>query len=160
METTITALEVFEQGLTKTSIHCMAQNAIEAVKEQGNILQVAEGISAMETFIKEVKADEGFKEYAREEISKYPKGYVSNSGAKLELAETGTAYDFSRCNDPVYTQLQNEFQDLKEKMKQRETFLKTINIGGVDIITDGGEVVTVFPPSKSSTSSYKITLSR
>src|SRR6185312_11008146 len=156
METTITALEVFKQGLTKSAIKSMAQNAIESVKETGNILQVAEALSAMETFIKEVKADESFKEYTREEIGKYPRGFVSPSGAKLEWAETGTKYCFDKCNDPVHERLQEELEEISESLKKREAFLKTVPIEGMDF-RHGDELVTIYPPSKSSTSSYKVT---
>lgn len=161
MENTITALEIFETGLTKTAIKSMAKNAIEAVKEQGNILQVAEGISAMETFIKEVKADESFKDYAREEISKYPKGYVSNSGAKLELAETGTKYDFSQCGDTLHAMYSQKLLSVQNSLKEREAFLKTVPIEGM-LITDEmtGETCKVYPPSKTSISSYKVTIAK
>lgn len=166
MEATITALEVFEQGLTKSAIKSMAQNAIESIKETGNILQVVEAISAMETFIKEVKADESFKEYAREEISKHPKGYTSPSGAKLECAETGSKqYDFSQCNDLEYVFLTKRLEAVSKDVKERENFLKAIPKNGLPqerVDEESGEIIkwTIYPPSKTSISSYKVTLSK
>ena len=158
---TITALELFEQGLTKTVIKSMAQQAIESVKETGNVLKVAEAISAMEAFIKEVKADESFKEYAREEISKYPKGYTSNSGAKLECIEAGTKYDYSQCGDTVHAMYSQQLMSVQNSLKDREKFLQAVPLEGM-LITDEltGETCKIYPPSKSSTSSYKITLAR
>ena len=158
METNV--LEVFERKLTKTEIKSMAQNAIDNVKENGNPLQLAETLSAIELFVKEVKADESFKDYVREEVTKNEKCFVSKSGAKIELAETGTKYDFLKCNDEAYTSLLKGIESLTETIKTRETFLKAVPIEGMDIVTIEGEVVKIFPPSKSSTSSYKITLAK
>lgn len=161
METTITALEVFETGLTKSAIKSMAQNAIESVKEQGNVLQVAEAAAAMETFIKELRADESFKEYAREEIGKYPRGYVSPSGAKLEWAETGVKYNFEHCNDIELQTLESDLYRLTSLIKKRQEFLKTIPISGM-VVTDKetGDTYEIYPPAKSSTSSYKVSLAK
>lgn len=159
MENTITALEVFETGLTKSAIKSMAQSAIDAVKEEGNPLKIAEAISAMELFIKEVKADEDFKDYTREEISKYPKGYVSPSGAKLECIESGVKYDYSQCGDTIHAMYSQQLMSVQNTLKEREAFLKSVPIEGL-IITDEmtGEVVRIFPPSKSSISTYKVSL--
>lgn len=153
-------LEVFEKSLTKTKIKSMAQQAIERVREDGNPLQVAEAISAMEHFIKEVKADESFKDYVREEVINNQKCFVSKSGAKIELAETGTKFDFSQCNDMVYIDLNIELDFLKIKIEERQKFLKALPESGIQKVEEDGEVVLLYPPSKSSVSSYKITLSR
>jgi hypothetical protein len=155
----ITGLELFEKGLTKTDIHCMAQNAIDAVLEQGNALKVGEALSAMEAFIKEIKGDDRFKDYVREECAKYPKGYISPSGAKVELAETGTKYDFSKCDDPIYEMYSQKLLSVQNSLKEREAFLKTVPLEGLEIRFED-ELIRVFPPSKSSISSYKITLSK
>lgn len=161
METnTTTALEIFEIGLKKSDIKSMANSAVESVMEKGNVLVVAEALSVMETFIKEVKADDRFKEYTREETSKYPKGYVSPSGAKIECAETGTKYDYSQCHDPELFSLTTEMEFLKIKIEERQKFLKTVPIQGMKFVDEDGEVFMLYPPSKTSTSSYKVTLSR
>lgn len=154
-------LEVFESKLTKSEIKSMAVNVVNNVKESGNPLQVAEALSAMELFIKEVKADEGFKDYVREEISKNEKCFVSKSGAKLELAETGSKYDFSMCGDIEMEMLETEANRFSALLKQRQDFLKTIPQSGL-VVTDkeSGDTYEIYPPSKTSTSSYKITLAK
>src|SRR6185312_2065969 len=162
---TESALEIFEQPLTKSIIKLMAQDALESIKDTGNVLKVAEALSAMELFIKEVKGSEEFKEHTREEISKYPKGYTSPSGAKLECAETGSKYDYSACNDLEYVFLTNRLELASKEVKERETFLKAIPQSGLPqekLDEETGELIkwTVYPPSKSSTSSYKITLAK
>lgn len=155
-----TALTFFEKGLSKSEIKTMAASAIESVFESGNPLKIAEALSAMELFIKEVKDDKKFKEYVREEAAKTPKGFISNSGAKVELFEAGTTYDFSNCADPVLNELNLAIDIAKVKAEERKTFLKALPLSGMDIITTEGEVVKVYPPAKSSVSSYKITLAK
>lgn len=155
----ITALTIFEQGLCKSAIKSMAENAINSVLETGNILQVAEALSAMIEFVETVKKDDRFKNYVREEAGKTPKGFISNSGAKIELAETGTAYDFSKCDDPTLVNLEEKLKKITDEVKARKDFLKTVPLSGMEVLIDD-ELVKVYPPSKTSTSSYKITLAK
>lgn len=158
---TESALDVFQSGLTKTDIKVMADAAMESVLNNGNVLQVAEAISAMELFIKEIKDRKEFKEYVREEAGKSPKGFISNSGAKIEVCETGTSYDYSKCGDVELEMLESAFSTAENALKERKEFLKKIPLAGVDVIVPyTGEVIHIYPPSKSSTSSYKITLSK
>ncbi|HEX8333694.1 MAG TPA: hypothetical protein VF622_13825, partial [Segetibacter sp.] len=70
MQETITALELFEQGLTKGAINNMAMEAVENVLEQGNPLVVAEAVAAMKEFCKLVENDDRFNDYVRTEALK------------------------------------------------------------------------------------------
>ena len=157
----ITALEIFEKGLSKSDLKVMANTAIESVLETGNPLIVAEALSAMELFIKEVKDDVRFKNYVRQETEKYPKGFNSNSGAKIECAETGTAYNFEKCNDRELSKLERQFFEIKTLVDERKSFLKTVPLSGIVVTNEeDGETWKCYPPSKTSISSYKITLSK
>lgn len=155
----ITALELFETGLKKSDLRIMASNAVDSVLERGNVLQVAEALSAMENFVKEVKDDPRFKDYVREEATKTPKGFISNSGAKIECCEVGTSYDFSNCNDPKLDILEDQLKTITDEVKARKDFLKTVPLSGMDVYVMD-ELVTVYPPSKTSTSSFKVTLAK
>lgn len=148
-------------GLTKTQVKIAAEQSITDLLETGNILQAAEAISAMEAFIKEVKSDKRYTEYVREEVEKHGKAFSSPSGTKIELAETGTKYDFSKTNDFILPELQKQAEELESKIKERETFLRGLPVEGVEVLAENsGEVVRIFPPSKTSTSSYKVTLAK
>lgn len=157
----VTAIDLFETGLRKSDIRIMAATAVDSVLEKGNVLQVAEALSAMEGFVKEVKDDPRFKDYVREEAGKTPKGFISNSGAKIECCEVGSSYDFSKCGDAEFEMLESALRSAENSLKERKEFLKRVPIAGIDVIVPyTGEVVHIYPPSKTSTSSYKITLAK
>ena len=91
------------------------------------------------------------------------KDYTTSKGTKFSLAETGTKYDYSTCNDPLYNHLSAKKKALDEEIKARETFLKSIKDFLIISIPDPetGELlenITVTPPNKTSNSSYKVTL--
>lgn len=159
METLQTIKEY--SGLKKSEINTHARSFVESVMEQGNPLQAAETIAALENFIKSVKEDKRFTDYVREEAGKHGKQYTSPSGAKIELAEVGSKYDFSLCNDEKLSQMESDLSVLETSVKARKEMLKTVPVEGL-VVTDQetGETYTVYPPSKTSTSSFKITLAK
>ena len=146
-------------GLTKNQIKIIAQNSINELMDSGRILEAAEALSIMEKFIEEVRSSKAFTDYVREEVSKNGKEITNSSGAKIELAETGTKYDFSQCGDPLLPQLTAKFETAKAMLDERKSYLKSIPSAGIDVLIED-EVVKLYPPSKSSSSSYKITLAK
>lgn len=93
---------------------------------------------------------------ARDEAETYGEKTFKKFGGEVSLIEAGTKYDYSQCNDEEYLDLLVELEAVKLKVKDRETFLKSIK-GSMNIVTKHGEAVTVFPPIKTSTSTLKIT---
>lgn len=85
-------------------------------------------------------------------------GYKSfeYQGAKIELAEVGVKYDYSK--SPVWSQLKGQSDEIGAKMKEHETFLKSLSQPIEVLDQETGEVVRFHPPAKSSKSSVKITL--
>jgi len=130
----------------------------ERIKETGEgLFEYLETLKFMEKLQEAI--DQEFKDMARTEIIKYGKdGFTTQRGAKFNIAEVGTKYDFLACGDPEYDRLDAELKGLQAKIKERQEFLKTIPANGVDIIFDGGEVCHVNRPNKTSISSYRITL--
>jgi hypothetical protein len=114
----------------------------------------------MENFIKELRSNKQFSDYVRDEIAKNGK-QIETQSAKLELAETGVKYNFDNCGDVIYEQLEQQLQSVEADLKDRKEFLKTVPLSGLSIINEQtGEVSTIYPPSKQSTSTYKITLKK
>jgi len=150
-------LPTLSNGLTKTQIKIVAQNSVNELLNNGNILEAAEMISVMETFIKEVRASKEFTDYVRDEVSKNGKDITNASGAKIELAETGIKYDYSKCGDDILIDLEKQLELIEIDIDQRKQFLKTLPLSGIEIVNED-EVTKIYPPSKQSNSSYKITL--
>lgn len=126
---------------------------------QLNPEELAIRIKWMEEYIKEAK--EAIRPHVLDSIGKYTKGEeIARFGSRIEAMEAGTRYDYSGCGDLVWNALQQEKKDHDERIKTREKFLQAIK-GQQTLVDDStGEVYTVFPPKKTSTSTYKVTLSK
>ena len=145
---------------SKTDLNIISEAFINELSEKGNTIPAVEIISKMEYLIKQIKASNEFIDLVRTEVEKYGKGLTTITGVKIELAEVGTKYDFTRCNDDILCELEYQLSVYESKVKERKEFLKTVSPEGIDIIAEGGEVKRIFPPSKSSTSSFKTTISK
>jgi hypothetical protein len=146
------------RNLTKTQIKSMADTSVMEIIDNGRILEAVELVSVMEQFIKEVKANTEYIDTVRSEVEKYGKIKETES-MKIELAEVGVKYNFDVCGDPIIKDLQWQLDNLEAKVKERKEFLKTVPSGGMSLVMED-EIVTVYPPAKSSTSSYKTTIKK
>jgi len=154
-------LKTIDDNWSKSTIAIKAKGIAESAIDAGEGIEIASQIAILETFIKELKNNKALKSAVRDEIEKYGKCYTTTSGAKLELAETGTSYDYSVCGDNYLTKLNKELEDLTSKIKSRQDFLKTIPLSGLlTIDEETGEAITLYPPTKTSTSSYKVTIKK
>jgi len=90
----------------------------------------------------------------------YGKQYEKHTiyGAEIEPAALGTKYDFSVCKDSILDRLQAEADKANAAVKDRQNFLKAINGSATLVDTDTGEMYTAYPPVKTQTAGYKITL--
>lgn len=129
---------------------------VELVKFFGSLDKQISGDSASK-----IEPDKEFISYIRERITETgEKDKVTTArGVKFECAETGTTYDFSKCEDPILDLLQIEYEDVNERLKARKEFLKKLPADGLDIL-HGGKLIKIFPPAKSSKSSFKVIIPR
>jgi hypothetical protein len=155
METTINTLSILPS--TKDEIQNFSIKIISEL-ESGMIkpLDLLKQIKCFEKVIEQTK--DTLLKMAREEAEKYGAKSFEYKGVKIELAEVGTKYDYSQCNDFVLAKVSEDLSKLNESKKQRETFLKSLKepINLVD--EESGDVIQVLPPIKSSTSSLKVTI--
>lgn len=93
----------------------------------------------------------GIEGYCVDEASKYARGErIALLGAELSVKEAGTKWTYDGCNDPVYRDLTEKSGTMKDMIKQRETFLKSLKESMTVIDETTGEVVTIAPPIKTS----------
>jgi hypothetical protein len=154
METAISTLSVLPT--TKSEIEVFSNKLINEL-ESGyvNPLELLRYQKCIEKVFDKVK--ETLTKLAREEAEKHGAKQFEFKGVKMELAEVGTKYDYSNCNDFVLGQLTESVNTFSEMKKQRETMLKAIK-EPMNLISDDGEPYTVYPPTKTSTSSIKVTV--
>jgi len=138
---------------TKSDILTASEILIYQVENgQANPIDVALKLKVLEEFIKETRGR--LNEYTISELAKYS-GKTTMSEAKIEIAETGVKYDYS--TDLVWQKLKQENELTSSALKEREDLLKKIPAGS-QLVDENGEVAT--GPTKTSTTSYKITLAK
>lgn len=144
--------------ISKYDIKVLAKEVVDNVCLSGKIIKLAENLAKMDLLIDEIKKNENYKNYILNEISYYGKSHTTASGTKIELAEVGTKYDYGQTGDLIMVDLELQKAILDAKIKERQTFLKSITKPMEVLFSD--EVVTLYPPAKTSTSSVKITISK
>lgn len=79
--------------------------------------------------------------------------------ARFQVKDGTPTYDWTACNDPELNRLMAQMEQLKEDVKKRQDFLKNAPASGTIIVDDAtGEVITVYPPMKSSGTVVAVTL--
>jgi hypothetical protein len=124
-----------------------------------NPLEAAIILKGMEDMVSTLRKDILIQDATLQELEKYGAKNVSFGGAKFQIKEVGTTYDFSQCGDPVYCQIKHDADVWAEKVKAREAFLKSVPVGGVTAIDETtGEFLFINPPAKRSRTGYAVTL--
>jgi hypothetical protein len=149
-------LPSIREGLGKKQIAAMAKQSVSDVLEQGNVFQVAEALAAMEEFVKNVRKDERFVGFLREELNKHRGRLTTNSGARVETCEAGVVYDYS--SNGEWRELDRQIRILTEQRRAVEERLRTLAPGRMAVDPETGEVLE--GPAKTSKSTYRITLKR
>lgn len=118
-------------------------------------LQVAAQFKFVEDVINNVK--EELRQRVIAEQDKYGKERMTFHGATFDIKEAGIKYDYSNCDDTIWNDLKQQLNNLNDKMKEREAFLKTIKERFTYVDESTGEIVTIYPPQRKSTTTYAIT---
>jgi hypothetical protein len=140
--------------ISKSSLTALAQQYITAI-EDGNetAINIYVQAKALEELAKQVQSKT--VEQARTEAERYGKDTPTPFGCKVELAETGTRYDFSHIAS--WASIQSDIDALKAAQKEIEELAKLACKQGRPLaVGDTGEFVE--PAIKTSTSSIKVTI--
>ena len=152
---TTTDLSIFET--TKAERQEFAQSVIKGIKDGlSDPLKIHYQVKCMEEVIKNITSDPDYKSMTLDEAAKYGKTF-EHFNARFEVKEMGVKYDYSVCNDPTYNKLKAQLTVIEDELKAREKYLKAIPIQGVQTLLED-EVVTLYPPAKSSTTSITVNL--
>lgn len=138
---------------TKSNINLVALPIIKSI-EDGNFNVLEFQVKAK--FLIEVlnNALKKTREYAIRDVEKGNTNYL---GAKLEIVETGTKYEYSTNQD--WQELENQIIYLKKAQKEIEDLIKIATKKEVAIVNPNtGE--TIMPVVKQSETNLKITLGK
>lgn len=149
-------LPSIKEGLSKKEIADLADQSVSNVLERGNVFQVAEALAAMEEFVKNVRKDERFVEFLRDELTKHRGRLTTDSGARIETCEAGVTYDYS--SNGEWKEIDQHIKILTEHRKFVEEKLRKLAPGRMVVDPETGEVLE--GPIKTSKSTYRITLSK
>ena len=115
-------------------------------------------MKCMAEIIKTITENEDYKKAVLEAFQKYGKSFEF-MGNKVSISEVGTKYNYDNTMDSEIIDLLKKQDELKTKIKDRAEFLKALPAKGQIIVNElTGEMVTIYPPLKSSTTSPVITL--
>jgi hypothetical protein len=142
---------------TKEQRESFVRSIVSALDEgQVDPLKIHLQVKNTEDLIKQITADEKYREFLLNEAQKYGKSFEQYN-AKFQVKETGTRYDYSGCNDAELRELERQAAEISERLKARQKFLQNIPASGIEVL-QGDELVTVYPPIKTSTTSVTVTL--
>jgi len=110
----------------------------------------------MEDIIKQITANPVYRDLLVTEAAKYGKNFEHHN-AKFEIKETGVKYNYENCGDPILQSLEQQFEAIETQLKDRQKFLRAIPEAGMEILVDD-ELIKVYPPIKTSTTSVTINL--
>lgn len=159
--------------ITKKGSVKAATKLYNSIMDEGvSAVQIAEMfkfVSETEKQLKELTDENGkngFTDLVREEIvrnSNDGKSFTTKYGNKFELMEAAGKFDFATCGDPIWNSFNEQLEELKLQMKERESFLKGLKaMTKMDIINpktgEIHEAVELYPPIKTSTSTFKQTM--
>ena len=135
-------VEVFSQGI-KDAILNGDVNPLDILVQLKMIEKTLEVLTDKEVE-QEILREAG--KYHKDELAEY-------RGCKLEVKEVGVKYDYTVCDDDEIERLYKEKKSLDERIKNRETFLKSIN---GTVFNESG--VEIRKPVKKSTTKVSVTI--
>lgn len=154
MESTISLIKQF--STSKEGVELFIHKTVQEV-QAGNVnaLELNSYLKAIELVTEGIKKE--IKESSLREHSKYSEKAVSAYGFKIEQAEKQT-YDYAKCGDLEWNNLEDQLLKLSVLKKNREQVLRLITKPVTVADDETGEMYTIHPPVKTSTTGLKFTL--
>lgn len=141
---------------TKEQIDLFANQLIDDV-EQGvtNPLALHIRLKLIEKSFEKVYA--AIKDRVVAEAEKHNQKSFDHMGCKIEVKEMGVKYDYSVCNDLEWNQVNELKKGYEISLKNRQEFLKALKKKETIVNEETGEIMEIFPPIKTSTTSIAVT---
>ena len=101
--------------------------------------------------------EKGLKDFAITELETYDRNETDVLGTTVKAVEAGVKYDFSATQ--AWAKQKVLVDTESKKLKEIEAFVKTLKSKTTVVDEETGETIEYFPPSKSSSTSIRVTLS-
>lgn len=156
--TTVNIVNLFETN--KAQRRSFAEDYVQRIDDgEADPLKSQVRLKCMATIIEDILSNETYKELVLNEALKEQSKQFDVLNATMNVKEAGVKYNFSKCNDEEWYDLNTKLEKLKAQVKERETLLKALPTEGIEIVNkETGEVSIIYPPSKSSTTIVAVTL--
>lgn len=100
--------------------------------------------------------EKGLREYAMQELSTFDKEETELLDVSLKKVETPARFDFSANKN--WVSQKKVVDDANVKLKEIEALAKTLKSKTSILDEETGEVIEMFPPAKSSSSTIRVSL--
>lgn len=154
--TTTSIVSLFETSKEQRA-HFVKDIILRMELGEVNPLKLHTQVKCIEEIAKNILASPEYKEALLTEASKYGSKKFEFGNASFQTKEAGTKYDWSTTCDAHLMELLAAKEKLDAEIKERQEFLKKAPASGLEI-RHGDELITVYPPSKSSETIVAITL--
>jgi len=158
MQTELSTVNILSLFETNKAERAKFVNDVVSRIESGNAdaIKVHLQVKAMEDIVKSLNDNKEYKSLLLDAAEKNGKKFTAYN-AEFNIREVGVKYDYSQCGDVELNSLQAQIDALSETIKAKQKMLQTLPVSGMDILF-GDELVKVYPPSKTSTTSVAVTL--
>jgi len=100
--------------------------------------------------------EKGIKEYVIKELEKQDNSEAIILGTNMKVIETGVKYDYSASKS--WIEQKSKLEDEAKKLKDIEALAKSLKGKMVMVDEITGETFEYFPPSKTSSTSIRVTI--
>jgi ABC-type hemin transport system substrate-binding protein len=148
METALSTISVLPSEKLELAMFTRKLKA-EILVNDRDPLAILKQLKFIEKTIADVLTDSDIENHFLNEAEKYTEKTFDHLGIKFTVQEVGTKYQYDASGDAIWFDLQKEMELLKEKLKERETYLKSIPIEGTVCPVHGNFLTR--PPKTSKT---------
>ena len=131
-----------------------AEQAVQEILDGSrDPIEIAILLSSLEKLIGDIRKNSRVQNFMLDELDKHQSGKTSLNGIEVSLTER-KKYDFTKCEDIEWENMDAQIKTLTERKKERETFLKYIPANGT---ADPETGAMIYPPVVTSSNVITVT---
>ena len=150
------SLSIFSQApKTKADINdCIAAIKSDFLGGDMDVIAADLFLKKIEELVKGVREDKEVKRVVLQELEKYTEKTVNLHGCQISKIDRSN-WQYDLCNDVELQNLETAKKEIDEEIKARQKVLQAMKKEQI-VVTPDGSIETVYPASKTYTSSFSI----